>query len=267
MLKILCPTDFSSNSKFAIDYAVDLSNALNAKLFFATSYKVPRAVGSLRSIDEKIRTSLEEDLVTFTAEFSDLIKTGFEPSLVVLEGNTTDSLLLYAKHAEIDLIIMGTLGSSGITKMVTGSITKKMFEKSSIPVLAIPSTTKYNMTSNKFLLSLDANGIGNEASIKLLEQLNSIPGTSIDVFHMSSQDEKISLDPLSGKLAGIVSNIINVEGIDVVKEIKRYVDANDIGILIMIGRKHSFWERLFLETNSTAELFSTNVPILLLPER
>ena len=266
MLKILCPTDFSQNSKFAIEYAIDLSNALQAKLYFATSFKVPTIAGSLRSLDEKIRTALEEDLLTFVSEFSDLIKTGIEPSVAVLEGNTTDSLLLYSKHAEINLIIMGTLGSSAIANMVTGSITKKMFEKSTIPVLAIPSTTRYNMTSNRFLLSLDSNGIGNKSSIELLKKLKSLPSTTIDVFHMSTKDEVVSLDPKSGELAGIVNEIINVEGIDVIKEIKYFVDTNDIGILIMVGRKHSFWERLFLETNTTAELFSTNVPILILPE-
>lgn len=267
MLKILCPTDFSSNSKYAIEYAIDLSNVLHCKLYFATSFKVPKVAGSLRALDDKIRTALEEDLVTFTSEFSDLIKTGIEPSVAVLEGNTTDSLLLYAKYIDIDLIIMGTLGSSAIANMVTGSITKKMFAKSTIPILAIPSTTKYNMTSNRLLLSLDSHGIGNDSSIELLKKLKSLPDTKIDVFHMSSKDEKISLNPLTGKLSGIVSDIINVEGIDVVKEIKHYVDVNDIGILIMVGRKHSFWERLFLETNTTAELFSTSVPILLLPER
>lgn len=266
MFKILCPTDFSQNSKFAIEYAIDLSNALKAQLYFATSFKVPKVVGSLRSLDEKIRTALEEDLVTFVSEFRDLIKTGIEPSVAVLEGNTTDSLLLYGKHAEIDLIIMGTLGSSAIANMVTGSITKKMFERSSIPVLAIPASTQYNMTSNRFLLSLDAHGIGNKSSIELLKAFKSLPDTQIDVFHMSTKDEKISLDPNSGELAGIINQIINVEGTDVVKEIKHFVDTNDIGILIMVGRKHSFWERLFLETNTTAELFSTNVPILILPE-
>ena len=266
MLKILCPTDFSPNSKFAIDYAVELSNSLHAKLYFATSFKVPKVAGSLRSLDEKIRTALEEDLATFTSEFKDLIKTGIAPSVIVLEGNTTDSILSYANQEDIDLIIMGTLGSSGIANMVTGSITKKMFEKSTTPVLAIPSSTKYNMTSNKLLLSLDSKGIGNESSIKLLKKLKSLPDTTIDVFHMSAKDEKIALDPLSGQLSGIVSNIINVEGIDAVKEIKHYVDTNDIGILVMVSRKHSFWERLFLETNTTAELFSTNIPILILPE-
>jgi nucleotide-binding universal stress UspA family protein len=266
MLKILCPTDFSENSKFAIEYAIELSNAMKAQLYFATSFKVPKVAGSLRSLDEKIRTALEEDLDAFVTEFKHLIKTGINPSIAVLEGNTTDSLLLYGKYAEIDLIIMGTLGSSAIANMVTGSITKKMFEKSPIPVLAIPSEIRFNMTSNRFLLSLDANGIGNTASIELLKELKSIPDATIDVFHVTTKDEKVSLDPNSGNLVGIVNKIINVEGIDVVKEIKYFVDNNNIGILLMVGRKHSFWERLFVESNTTAELFSTKVPILILPE-
>jgi hypothetical protein len=57
-----------------------------------------------------------------------------------------------------------------------------------------------------------------------------------------------------------------VEGDDIVYEIKKYVEDNEIGILVMVGRKHSFLERLFKDTNTSAELFTTNVPILKLPE-
>ena len=67
-------------------------------------------------------------------------------------------------------------------------------------------------------------------------------------------------------MQGIINDIVVVEGTDTVHEIKSYVDDKEIGILSMVGRKHTFWERLWIESNTTSELFTTNVPILLLPE-
>jgi nucleotide-binding universal stress UspA family protein len=266
MLKILCPTDFSPNSEFAVEYAIHLSNAIGARLTFITSYKVPHVVGSLRALDEKIHEALYEDLQYFVRKFKDLITTGKEPEMIVVEGNTSVSILFYAKQHKFDLIIMGTKGSSGLTNVIMGSITKKFFEQHEIPILAIPFSAKELLTGNAILLSLDNKGINNEHSIHVLSELKKIPNTELNVFHVISPDEKIDLAENTGKLMGIVDDIIEKEGIDPVMEIKQYVDENNIGIVAMVGRKHSFWERLFLESNTTAELFSTNVPILMLPE-
>jgi nucleotide-binding universal stress UspA family protein len=266
MLKILCPTDFSSNADFAIEYAVNISNDLHAQLFFVTSFKVPRFAGGLHSIGEKINDALNDDLKAFGDKIKHLIRTNIKPEFAVIEGNTTDSILLYANQKGIDLIIMGTKGSSSIANMVIGSITKKVFEKSHIPVLAIPYSFKYQLTGNKILLSLDTKGISNIHSIGLLKSLKNIPGTLIDVFHLTAPEEQVEFSDNTKFLSGLINKIVVKEGDDPVKEIKHYVDENDIGILVMIRRQHSFWEKLFVETTTTESLFSTNVPILLLPD-
>lgn len=266
MFKILCPTDFSPNSEFAIEYAINLANDLKAKLYFITSYKVPHVAGSMRSIGDKIDDALKEDLVYFVDKFKPLIKTEIDPELATVEGNTSVSILHYASQHNIDMIVMGTKGSSGLSNLLVGSITKKFFDSSTIPVLAIPYSLRYQVTRNTILLSLDNRGIGNAESIKLLRTLKTVPDAKLDVFHVSIKDEKVDLSENTQLLSGLINNVIDVEGIDPVMEIKKYVDENEIGILAMVGRKHTFWERLFLESNTSAELFATNVPILYLPE-
>ena len=265
-MKILCPTDFSENSEHAIEYAIHLSNSLKASLYFISSYKVPQIAGNLHSLGERIDHALHEDMRTFVNKFRDQITTGIEPEMNVVQGNTTVSILHFAELNDIDLIVMGIKGSSGIANMLMGSITGKFFEKANIPVLAIPLSWKFKDARNTILLSLDTKGIGNIKSINLLEKLNSIPDTVIDAFHMVRPEEKVDLNENTKLLHGIIKNIVVVEGTDPVQEIKNYVDDKEIGILSMVGRKHTFWERLWIESNTTSELFTTNVPILLLPE-
>lgn len=266
MLRILCPTDFSNNSRFAAEYAIELGNELVAKLIFISSYKVPRVPGALRSLDDKIYEAVEEDLQYFIKKLHPLIKTGIEPEAKVVAGNTSDSIISFANENEIDLIVMGTKGSSSIMHMILGSVTIKFIEKSKIPILAIPYSSKFELHSNKILVALDSKGINNTKSLDLLSKLHGLPGCSIDVFHVIIPGEKVRLSSNSGMLNDIVDNIIEVDGIDPVKEIKNFVDKNDIGMLAMVGRKHSFLERAFVESNTISELFSSNVPVLVLPE-
>ncbi len=266
-MKILCPTDFSENSEFSVEYAINLSNDLGAELYFMTSFKVPQMSGRVGSFSDKIAEAMEDDLHYFVNKFLPQIKTGIKPKYSVEEGNTTVSILRYARKNDIDLIIMGTKGSSSVESMVMGSITKKLFETADIPVLAIPFSLRYHVTKNTLLLCLDDKGISFDKSIRLLKSLKKLPNVIFDVFHVKTPDEKVNLNESTGKLAGMINEVIEVEHEDVVSAIKTYADNNDhVGIIAMVGRQHSYWERLFMETNSTAELFATNKPILLLPE-
>ncbi len=266
MLKILCPTDFSSNSEFSAEYAIEVSNKLRAKLIFISSFKAPRDQLTLRSLEDVFKETAEEDLQQFVNKMQPLINTGITPDSVVVEGDTSLSILSFATDNNIDLIIMGTKGSSSLMNMLLGSVTRKFIENSKIPVLAIPESFKYELHSNKILLALDSKGIDNEHSISILRQFNMLPDISIDVFHVILPFEQIKLNNHTGKLNDIIDKVIEVDGLDPVIEIKKYVDDNDIGILVMVGRKHTFLERAFVESNTISELFASNIPILYMPD-
>jgi nucleotide-binding universal stress UspA family protein len=46
-------------------------------------------------------------------------------------------ILLYAKEQEIDLIVIGTHGRSGLAHVLLGSVTEKIVRKASCPVLTV----------------------------------------------------------------------------------------------------------------------------------
>lgn len=268
MLKILCPTDFSNNSKYACEYAIDLANKINASLTFITTYESGAITDSIRSIGEKIREATEEDLIYFVRSLKPLIKTGIEPEIKVIQGDAAGQVVYFSARSNFDLIVVGTKGSSGIINMLMGSVTESIISQSKVPVLAIPYGTKDELKGNKILLALDEKGISNETSLAFLKSLNQLPDTTISVFHVVIPGEQVKLNPRSGMLNGIIDDIVEVDGIDPVDEIKKYVDNHDdIGILAMVGRKHSFLERAFVQSNTIAELFASNVPILVLPEK
>ena len=55
----------------------------------------------------------------------------------IVEGHPAEEILRIAEEQSVDLIIMGTLGSSGITRFLLGSVADKVIRTSRIPVLTV----------------------------------------------------------------------------------------------------------------------------------
>jgi nucleotide-binding universal stress UspA family protein len=54
------------------------------------------------------------------------------------EGGTAKTLLQYAEEWQADLIVMGTHSHSVLEKLLVGTVTEKVLEKTSIPVYLVP---------------------------------------------------------------------------------------------------------------------------------
>jgi nucleotide-binding universal stress UspA family protein len=55
----------------------------------------------------------------------------------ILEGQPAKEILRLSEEQSFDLIVMGTLGRSGIEKFLLGSVADKVIRGSSIPVLTV----------------------------------------------------------------------------------------------------------------------------------
>jgi nucleotide-binding universal stress UspA family protein len=63
---------------------------------------------------------------------------GVSASAAIIFGKAGDALIKYARDHSVDLIIIGTHGRSGITRVVRGSVAEHVLQ-SGIPVLMIKS--------------------------------------------------------------------------------------------------------------------------------
>jgi nucleotide-binding universal stress UspA family protein len=142
MNSILLPTDFSNNANRALEYAVQLSKGTGARITLLHVYTpVVSKSNAMRAlitdeVGDARREALEKLAViinTITREFPEV-----KCESQVRVGEAVEEILLAALESKSDLIIMGTLGASNITKMIFGSNTASIIEKSECPVLAIP---------------------------------------------------------------------------------------------------------------------------------
>jgi nucleotide-binding universal stress UspA family protein len=141
---ILCPVDFSPQSRKAVRYAAALAQRSGGRLV-VLFVNDPLLLAAAAAVYHHRRLFVERsraELVRFVKS----IRTG--PTLrkgvscMVSEGNPGDEILRAAKRLESDLIVIGTHGLSGVSKLFFGSTTEHVLQRVTIPVLAIPPSIR-----------------------------------------------------------------------------------------------------------------------------
>jgi nucleotide-binding universal stress UspA family protein len=63
---------------------------------------------------------------------------GLEVEGIIAEGHPAEEIMKYAEKNSFDLIVMGTLGKSGLDRFLMGSVADKVIRNSRIPVIVVP---------------------------------------------------------------------------------------------------------------------------------
>jgi len=266
-MKILCPTDMSDHSVIALKYAVHLCNDLDAELHIISAYSVPKRSSTFVSIEDHVKNNTQEDLDKIVAGIIPLIKTDRIPIVQIYQGNAVSTIINYTEANDIDLIVMGTQGNNSLRTLLFGSVTKKIAAKSKVPILAIPEAIKDRLHSNKMLLALDNKVLEHEATFKTPKLMAHTLGLKIDILHIADEKEEYPFDPyISTYLGDTMGEVFIKNGKDPVVEIKKYAESNNVGILMMIRREKSFFNKLFNIGNTAEEIARTNIPLMILTD-
>ncbi len=135
---VLVPTDGSPGSEAAIDRAIDLAKTYEAA--FHTLYVVETASVSFGAEQGAVLEYMEEagrraiDEVVSRAEQADV--DSVEGS--IMDGAPHRAILQYVTDREIDVVVMGTHGRTGLDRYMLGSVTGKVVRLADVPVLTVP---------------------------------------------------------------------------------------------------------------------------------
>ena len=137
--KILIPTDGSEYTKAAIEKGLSLAKQMGAEV--TTMYIVDQTSFINFPMDSTIVSvySLLEkegkDAVDYVVNEGE--KLGINVRTIVDEGSPSRKIIDASK--DFDLIVMGTLGRTGISKLLLGSVAERVVRFAKCPVLVIRS--------------------------------------------------------------------------------------------------------------------------------
>ena len=137
---ILCPIDFSEISTNAMEYAVFLASHHHAKLLLLhvveylhefEHYQI--LVFTPQELSEKMEKQAYEELTKVTEQ----VKKTITVEAVVRQGKAFMEIIKEAMEKDIDMIVMGSHGRTGISHMLMGSVAEKVVRKANCPVLIV----------------------------------------------------------------------------------------------------------------------------------
>lgn len=139
--KIMVATDGSELVKKAVDTAVEVAKLSEAKLYAV--YVVTSGGVSITHLrDAGWEKAMKEHLTTEGKEATAYVETAgkaadVEVESVILEGSPAHEIVDFAEKNDIDLIVIGTLGKTGIQKFLLGSVAQNVTRHSRKAVLVV----------------------------------------------------------------------------------------------------------------------------------
>ena len=133
---VLCPTDFSDVSLTALNYAMSFCREIDSKLKVihvvdTTLLNVGNMVAVPEGMDE-LKKAARKNVAELCEEL------GLDESDVEVDyGNPAERIVAFAESTDVDLVIMGTHGYSGLSKMLLGSVTEKVLHHVKVPMLTV----------------------------------------------------------------------------------------------------------------------------------
>ncbi len=138
---LLLPTDGSEGAEFAIDWGLYLAREYDAAVHTVYSVDTGRFVGGteMADIHDALERAGQAALETVRERARDA---GVSANASLGTGPAARMIRSYSQEHDIDLIVMGTHGRSGIERYLIGSVTEAVVRHSDLPVCCVPMTER-----------------------------------------------------------------------------------------------------------------------------
>lgn len=278
MKHILIPTDFSSNAWNAIEYTM---------AFFAKApihvHLLHIANGATVEDDTDLHThgislttvttkSRKQKLRDLKQKIETLFPRGtYEIEIDVMKSFFIEGIKKAVVEKNIDLIIMGTKGASGLKEVTLGSHTGAVITRVKCPVFIIPENAEYHRPDN-IVLPTDFNMLYKNRIMETLFEIADQHESSIKVLRVANEERPLNEEQeknrnfLIDALGGREYSFHLVHSPRLEQGLQTFIDIMDIQVVAMIAKNLNFFQRLLLKPTAAKISYHTEVPFLVLHE-
>lgn len=270
---ILFPTDFSDNAWSAAVYALHLYKETECKFYFLHSTKM--TVSTMSNFSNKLLKVMSDnalkelnDLKTMAENSNANANHEFE---IILSTQDLQTAIEFSIHnISIDLIVIGTKGSSGAKGFLLGSHTVSIIKKiKNCPILIVPDEFDF-VEPTQIAFPTDFNHLYGE-EILVIKRLAELYNSKIRVLHINEEDklshqQEYNLELLKTYLKNYACSFHWMpDYAKKTQEINDFIEELNINILVLINYKHSILEKIIKEPVIKKIGFKPIVPVLVIP--
>lgn len=273
MKNILLPTDFSENSKNAIQFAMHFFEGETCTFYILNSQKpsgyitadvLYGAPGT--SIYEGILKDNKKELKKMH-QFCESISIGenftFHSKLDFdsIVDAVTQAIVLY----NIDLIIMGTNGATGAAEVIFGSNTLKIIRNVECPIIVVPQGFTFEKIQT-VLLSLNYQYNVAEKSLNIISEIVKKHNASLKILQI--EEENIELAVQRNKTEEVFKEIgferYSLKNIPASIAINTFEQLIPVQLHVMVVENKSFLDRFIFGSDTSKISYGSKIPILVL---
>ena len=279
MKHILVPTDFSECASTAIDFAVQSAKVMGADITLLNVFEVDvnlytEYMGVNKQFNDSLLDIARQKLRQLKSSIEEA--EGVKVHTQLIRGPLKDSILLSAADWHIDLIVMGTLGASGLKEKLWGSNTASIIESTPLPLMVVP--TEYQWKHPRKILLASNHFEKKPAVLDAVFQLGQMFHADIEVAVFTDEDddkaitfiEQTRSTPQYEKALKEMYHVENLKATHLYGKmledtLQEYIVQNDFDVLAMITYHRNFWDQVFHPSVTKRMSYHTSVPLLVLP--
>lgn len=283
MQKILVPVDYSDDAASAALYALEIAAKSKSEIIFLHTYHIPivateaPAAQSYELFIENVQKDEEQKMNKFLDKLLSYENGKFKSidiSTKVTVGFAIEVILEISANNNVQLIVMGTRGASGIKKTLIGSNTSDVIKKSKVPVLAVPSGASFKGL-DRIVFACDYHLTENESNLFVLAELAHLFNSEVMIFNVVDDREK--LPSFEHALQGLkIENVLrgaehsyhfaDKDNREIGEIIDDFVVNQKADMLVTIPKRMDFISSLFHKSLTKEMACHSKVPLLALPE-
>jgi nucleotide-binding universal stress UspA family protein len=271
MQHILVPTDFSSNAKNALDYALKLAGKLNSTVTIYHACQVPAS-----SIHRPVPSIIQQEQQTIMLEARRKLKlicqksreSGIECFTEISVAPVFDGIIEVSRQTGAGLIIMGTRGASGLSRWLFGSTTADVIQNSHIPVLAVPAKASYRLIE-RIIFATDYRDTDFDF-INRLVYIASRFDSELSLLHVQTENGEFRSGALFESFREKIKSLFDynrisfhlLENDNVVEAINNFSIKYGGDIISMATSRKPLFDRIFSKSMTKEMAYITKIPLL-----
>lgn len=271
MSRILIPTDFSPVADNALKYAMDMATQYQLDITLAhvvqlTATDVANVVyvDLMKEMEQHAEEKMLEKIMGLRAEYPHL---NFDFN--VKDGLFLDSMEEICREVAPVAVIMGITGSGeGIDKLI-GSNAILAMDNLTYPLIVVPKNA-YFTSVNKICFACDLQHVATSTPLLAIKVFAKLFNAEIHILNIDHHNRNYTantpneIEVLNAMFENIPHSFHYIDHENVQEAINEFIGKNEMDMVIMLPKKHSWLESLFRKSQTKEMLYHSQIPVLAL---
>jgi len=260
MKHILVPIGSTENAQNTLQYAIDFSSKIGAKVFVFRAYNIPSKAETMINITKFIEN---ETKLYLRSVVKSVDRKNVEISIISSKRSVIDSIQNINKELKIDLVIIGTKSNSIKEEVFLGNTTGSIVKQTEIPVLIVPIGYTFKPFKH-ILMAIKSGKITKNNALHPLKNIITKFTAELDLLLVKTPNYSEDDLELNNELSTLKNSLTISENATTYQGVLEHFQSHNPDLLCVLRRKRGFFKKLWEKNTILKSEFFCTIPLLVL---